>query len=189
MGSPSESEYVAVTNGPPAMSWDEYSEAVSREWSSVLSDPANREPELHAFLEMHPCLVPGHDAFHASAEPGPVYATLFSRPPLPGVRKRVPDFMWLPTDSQKQWIVLVELEDQNKRWFRDDGQQTAQLTQAVNQVQEWRAHLAEPSNLVQFMELYGLSRARPIGIELCLIIRTTGGSCPEREPTPPAASV
>lgn len=160
---------MAVTDGPPAMSWDMYSEHVSREWSNLLSEKKNREPELHEFLEMHPCLVPGYDAFHASVDPGPVYATLFTKPVLPGYRKRVPDFMWLPTDSVNQWIVLVEIEDQNKEWLTSSGQQRAPLTQAVNQVQEWRAHLSEPSNMQQFMNLYGLPPDRPNDVEFCLV--------------------
>jgi len=150
------------------MPWEQYRNIVTREFSALLSDSSNGEPELQKFMEMHPCLIPGHDAFYASAEPGPIYATAFSQPVLPGIYKRIPDFMWLPTDSQTQWAVLIELEGPNKRWFTQDGEQRAELTQAVDQVLEWKAQLSEPVNRLQFMDLYSIGRP-PLAFEFCLI--------------------
>lgn len=79
--------YEVVADGPTPTSWDEYAQTVSAEWDRVLADPNVGEPEMHDFLEKHPCMVPGHDAFNAAGlgrlPAGPIRACLFSKPPLP----------------------------------------------------------------------------------------------------------
>jgi hypothetical protein len=149
------------------MSWDEYRAVILREWHQVLDSPETHEPEIQSFLQDHPCMVPGYDAFHAALEPGPVYNCVFTQPVLPGVVRRIPDFMWLPTDSQTQWIVLVELEDPQKPWFTKAGQQTSELSQAVAQVSDWLDHLSEPENIAMFRTLYGIPRR--IELSCCLV--------------------
>jgi hypothetical protein len=159
--------YEMATGTPAAMGWDEYRAVVRNEWHQVLNAADTHEPEVHAFLERHPCMVPGYDAFHASLEPGPIYNCLFSKPVLPGIERRIPDFMWLPTDSETQWVVLVELEDPNKRWFTKDGQQTSELSQATAQVSDWLAHLLEPENMAMFRSMYHIRRR--VELSCCLI--------------------
>ncbi|WP_167972760.1 Shedu anti-phage system protein SduA domain-containing protein [Lentzea indica] len=166
--------YEVVTDGPPALSWDDYSEEVIQEWAIFLKRPPANEREVHKFLEKHPCLVPGHDAFVGATPenyfhpPNPLRQMLVSQPPLPGITKKVPDFLWLPNDSQTQWAVMVEIEDPKKRWFTDRCQPTAQLTQALSQIASWKQHLSSPTNQLLFREMYG-----PIGYHLefkyCLI--------------------
>lgn len=165
--------YEVVADGPTPTSWDEYAQTVSAEWDRVLADPNVGEPEMHDFLEKHPCMVPGHDAFNAAGlgrlPAGPIRACLFSKPPLPGISRRIPDFVWLPTDSQTQWVVLIEIEDSRKSWLTKKGEQTAALTQAVNQVLSWKEHLANPANLLQFARMYKLSMSRPVELIFCLV--------------------
>ena len=170
--------YEVMTDGHPPASWDEYVQIVFEEWGQMLSDPNVGEPEMHDFLEKHPCMIPGHDAFNAAGPgrtpAGPIRACLFSKPPLPGISKRIPDFMWLPTDSQTQWVVLVEIEDPRKRWLTDKGEQCAKLTQAVNQVLSWKEHIANPTNLLQFAQMYRLSMYRPVEFIFCLVYGRRG---------------
>jgi hypothetical protein len=77
--------------------------------------------------------------------------------------------MWLPTDSQNQWAVLIEIEDLRKPWLTGSGQPSSVLTQAVDQVMRWRQHLDNPSNRQQFLDLYGISGYRPLRFAYCLI--------------------
>ena len=156
------------------MSWDEYADIVEAEWQQVLNDPNGTEAKVHSFLEDHPCLIPGYDAFNASARreglpPGPIYEAVFSKPRLmPGRDSYVPDFMWLPTDSLTQWAVLIEIENPLKPWFRKDGQQTQYFTQAIGQLADWVHTLeGDPENVQAFAKKYGIRRR--LSFNYCLI--------------------
>lgn len=88
------------TSKPKAMTWDEYADIVEAAWQLVLNDPACSEHKVQSFLENHPCMLPGYDAFNnavrrESLPPGPIYEAAFSQPRLlPGTKSYVPDFMW-----------------------------------------------------------------------------------------------
>src|SRR5262249_30269965 len=133
-----------------------------------LSDETTGEKDAQKFLERHPCLIPGSDAFEASNRPGPIHSTVFSQPVIPGITRRIPDFMWLPTDSETQWAVLIDIEDQRKKWFTKAGTPTADLTQALDQITTWRTLLSDPVNLLQFRRMYDITY-RPFAIKYCLI--------------------
>lgn len=167
-------QYQTVTDGPDPLSWDEYAKRVDTDWKALLDDSTAGEEEFHAFLEMHPCLVPGHDAFegagHGNLPAGPGRCAMFSKPPLPyGTTRRVPDFMWITTDSRTQWAVLIEIEDPKKPWLTKSGQGTAKLAQAEHQVLEWRNILSNPENKQQFMDMYGLPSVYSLEFAYCLI--------------------
>lgn len=160
------------TDGPPPMGWDEYAHIVRREFRDLIDRPETTERHMQAFLEDHPCLVPGFDGFQGSDnEPGPIHSVLFSQPEIPSVpRRHRPDFMWLPTDSVRQWVVLVEIESPSKLWFTQGGdpQPRREFTQARGQIETWMTALDKSANAQQFCELYGLF-GRPIEVRYCLI--------------------
>jgi hypothetical protein len=54
--------------------------------------------------------------------------------------------------------VLIEIEAPGKRWFTASGRQTAHLTEALNQVAEWKAWFGTPHNVEAFKAFYGLDR-------------------------------
>jgi hypothetical protein len=54
--------------------------------------------------------------------------------------------------------VLVEIEAPGKRWWTQAGQPSADLTQALNQITEWKAWFAIPHNVLAFKAFYGLDR-------------------------------
>lgn len=157
------------------MRWEKYASIVRREWADLLGQPNASEQDFHKFLERHPCLIPGHDAFMSAGgwdnPAGPVAGCGFvvSKPLIPGISNRFPDFMWAPADSQTQWIVLVEIEDPKKPWFVKSGQRSAQLTQAEDQIAQWRSMLNDPANFWQFKSLYNIPGSRPIDFAYCLI--------------------
>ena len=64
--------------------------------------------------------------------------------------------MWLSQNSDTDQPVMVEIEAPSKRWFTKAGQQTAQLTQALNQIAEWKAWFDVPHNVDAFKSYYGL---------------------------------
>jgi hypothetical protein len=85
-------------------------------------------------------------------------SALISQPPLPSYDRRIPDFMWLSTNSEIDEPVLIELEAPAKRWFTTSGDQTAQLTQALGQIADWKAWMGVPRNVDAFKAFYSLDR-------------------------------
>jgi hypothetical protein len=160
-------EFQVVLDGPSPLSWDEYREYAAEALESLLDDSSAGEREAQELLETYPCLVPGIDAFEGG-DPGPIRSILYSQPLLPGRPTRKPDFMWLPTNSETQWAVLIEIEDPRKLWFTGEGLPRAEYTQAQNQITEWKAILDEPANRQQFINYYDLP-GRPLAFKYCLI--------------------
>lgn len=147
---------------PPdhGLRWEEYERIVLAEWRNLLeADPGPTEPEVQAFLETHPCMVPGAFSVGGS-ESGhyPRFCGLISQAPLPSYPHRIPDFMWLSTNSEIEQPVLIEIEAPTKPWFTAGGTQSAQLTEAINQIAEWKAWLDVPHNVQAFKAFYGLDR-------------------------------
>lgn len=51
---------------------------------------------------------------------------------------RIPDFLWIATDSCNIYPIFVEIERPSKNWFTVSGQPTADFTQAQTQLAEWK---------------------------------------------------
>jgi hypothetical protein len=129
------------------------------EWQRCLSTHEDNELAVHQFLEQHPCLLPGgeSDSTSIGGHHGPFPGAVISQPQLFGTFRRQPDFIWPTKVSGVFMPVLLELERPDKRWFRQDGQQTEELSQAINQVAEWRTWLDSDANQLLFYEVYGIS--------------------------------
>lgn len=154
-----ERTYQIETPPEPAMKWEVYERLILTEWNTFLNGEPPGEKAVQAFLERHPSMVPG--AFNLlGTESGhyPWLCGLISQPPLPSYDRRFPDFMWLSLNSETEEPVLIEIEAPGKRWFTDSGNQTAQLTQALNQIAEWKAWFGVSRNVEAFKALYGLDR-------------------------------
>ncbi len=147
---------------PPeqALQWPDYERIIVEEWTALLNhDPAPGERAIQVFLERHPSMVPG--AFELlGGESGhyPWLCGLITQPPLPSYNRRVPDFMWLAQSSDTEQPVLVEIEAPSKRWFTKAGRPTEQLTQALDQIAEWKAWFGVSHNVDAFKEFYRLDR-------------------------------
>ena len=104
-------------------------------------------------------MVPGaFNIIGSSSGHYPVMSALISRPPLPSYDRRIPDFMWVSTNSEIDEPVLVEIEAPDKRWFTKSGAQTAHLTQALGQIADWKAWMGVPRNVEAFKAFYKLDR-------------------------------
>ena len=130
--------YELVTNGPPAMPWEDYERTSLAEWRSLISGASyGDEALMHSFLERNPSFVPGAFSFPTSGH-GPMYSGVFSKPPLSAVGMHIPDFLWLATATDIVFPIFVEIETPSKRWFTEGGQPRAEFTQARNQLVIWK---------------------------------------------------
>lgn len=163
-----------VKGAPAAWSWDEYESYLITEWATLL-ERSSAEEEVQWFLEQHPCLVPGGEAGSESigGHNGVLNRSLITQPELPGIRRPVPDFLWLSHNSGEMKPVLIEIETPSKRWFTQQGTQTAQLSQAIQQLASWRAWFESEANRLQFFERYDVDysfiRCRRFAPVYCLI--------------------
>lgn len=164
--------YQLAPNCPPPMSWDDYSQKVQAEWGALLnSSQGEEESPIQAFLETHPCMVPGAQSMSGPSGHSAFPAALIRQPKLPGFSHKFPDFMWIAMNSAMIYAVLIEIEAPKKKWFNRDGTPTAQFTQARNQLTEWRAWFHEPVNQQSFLTHYNppYQRERRLVPEFVLI--------------------
>lgn len=131
--------------------------ASARELTDLIAGPGNKdERALQHWLERHPAFVPGAFGRGMSGhEPWPM--ALITQPQLSGLNSMFPDFCWLAADSAHLTAVLIEIETPAKPWQHEkDSGQSAKLTQAIGQIDSWRAWFAEPENAIGFLNEYRL---------------------------------
>jgi len=151
--------YEIETPPAPAWNWEQYARLVETRWDALLSAaPAPSEAEVQHFLEQHPSLIPGAFCITTNSGHYPALCGVIRQAPLPSYSKRVPDFIWLAGNSGTDQPVLVEIEAPSKKWFTKKGQPTAGLTQALDQIADWKAWFAVPHNVQAFKSFYGLEQ-------------------------------
>jgi len=149
--------YEIIPNAPDTISWDDYSHRCYEEYRLLLQNHGNDESAFQYFFERNPSFVPG--AFELSGPSGhyPYSHSLISQPEINGGSfRRYPDFIWLAQDSLSFTPVLIEIERPNKETFRQDGTQTADFTQALGQIAEWKALLSVPENVLLFYNCFNI---------------------------------
>ena len=155
-----EHTYAIEKSPKPAMDWKTYSQLIMGKWSNLLNQNSPiSEETVQRFLEEHPSMVPG--AFNiVGPESGhyPWLCGLISQPILPSFDHHKPDFMWLSQNSDTVEPVLIEIEAPGKQWWTDSGVPTSNLRQALDQISEWKAWFDVPHNVLEFKDVYGLSR-------------------------------
>jgi hypothetical protein len=57
------------------------------------------------------------------------------------------------------WAMPIEIESPKKKWFTKQGTPTAHLTQAMDQLRDWKRWFQEPHNVQAFLEYYGVPRS------------------------------
>lgn len=145
------------------MEWRQYEQLLRSEWHALLNrDPAPTEQEIQHFLEQHPSMVPGcFNLIGNESGHYPWRCGLIAQPILPSYDHHSPDFMWLSLNSATIEPVLIEIEAPSKRWWTDDGQQTAHLTQAIDYILEWKAWFDVSNNAAAFKDIYVLDAEAP----------------------------
>ena len=152
---PNEFNNPARDDGPPPMPEAEYFETAMAKYHEVLESAAEEKP-LQTFFEEHPPLLPF--AFPDYTGHGAYLQALVSQPELAGLGARQPDFLWITRNSGEIRPVLIEIEKPTKRWATTgkNPQPTAELTQALNQLRQWRQWMNSPANVTIFLERYGV---------------------------------
>jgi hypothetical protein len=146
---------------PPAVDWETYSEWASAEWKRLLEHTKDEKP-VQQFLEQHPSFLPGSvDNVGPGGHHGAWWDAVVSQPHLLGLGpKRQPDFMWIRRDTEATRPILIEIERPTKTWFTQSLQPTAHLTQALDQLNEWRDWFSRDDNVAIFRNLYVPARFR-----------------------------
>jgi hypothetical protein len=139
------------------MSWPVYRSRLEEAWTALATaDESKDESKVQRFLEQHPCLLPGPFGMRGNSGHDPFLGAVITQPNLPGGVTRTPDFMWVTWNSMAVQVVLIEIETPHKKWFRENGVATAELTQAQDQLAEWAIWFKEPANELQFKQYYRL---------------------------------
>jgi len=146
--------YEIIKDRPLPMSWEEYEKRLTQEWQTLLSSDPD-EKEVQAFLEKHPCLLPGVFTMTITSGHYPFPNAVISQPPLSGIGEKIPDFMWFSTSSLEFQLVLIEIERPNKKLFTSGGNPTSYFTQAQTQLAHWRVWFENPTNQLVFNERFG----------------------------------
>ena len=130
------------------------------QWCLLLDSPASQdEPLLHQFLERHPSLLPGSNSVDGDSGHSAFPLAVITKPKLPGLSDRQPDFMWLAGDSGSFYPILIEIETPHKQWFYGDRAEIhSDFTHAQGQLAEWRAWFNQGHNRTLFMDMYRVPR-------------------------------
>ena len=150
-------KYEIIQDAPAPISWDTYAQESYREYHDLLQTRGNEESVFQDFFERHPSFVPGAFELFGTSGHYPHTQSLIAEPQLNGgLFTRIPDFIWLAQDSLFFTPVLIEIEKPNKKTFTTNGVQSAEFTQALGQIAEWKAILSEPENVLQFYRCFNI---------------------------------
>ena len=112
--------YLAASEltAPGEPSQDVYNDLLMRQWRALIDSPESKDESLiHEFLERYPSLLPGSNTVDGDSGHSAFPAAVISKPKLAGLSDRQPDFMWLATNSEALFPILIEIETPHKQWF------------------------------------------------------------------------
>jgi hypothetical protein len=104
------------------------------------------EKDMHAFLEKNSRLLPCNTGIRNDRHHGIVKGIVFSKLPLQGSFRRVPDFIFLTKTSVKSTIVFIEIEHPGKKIFTKTDDFTSQFNQAYQQLEDWKIWFEADNN-------------------------------------------
>jgi len=147
--------YEIETNPPSAMDWEKYKSNLMVRWRDLLdSEASNIEKNIQQFLEENPCLIPGSFGITFSSGHFPFPSAVITQPLLKGLATKIPDFMWIASDSGTIYPILIEIETPKKRWFTKEGIPHSDFTQAHSQLTSWKTWFNSAANQQLFLEYY-----------------------------------
>ena len=147
--------YEIETNPPSAMDWEKYKSNLMVRWKDLLdSEASNIEKNIQQFLEENPCLIPGPFGITFSSGHFPFPSAVITQPLLKGLATKIPDFMWIASDSGTIYPILIEIETPKKRWFTKEGITHSDFTQAHAQLTSWKTWFNSAANQQLFLEYY-----------------------------------
>ena len=147
-------KYKMAENPQPIISWEEYEKCLMETYNDLLKNHSDKERVFQNFFEKHPSFIPGSYKLLGTSGHFPYRDCLISEPEVGTIFKRKPDFVWLAQDSLTFCPVLIEIERPNKKSFKTNGEISADFNQAIGQIDQWRAALRKPENLLFFYEFF-----------------------------------
>ena len=153
------------------MTWPEYEIYIRTSLVELLA-AAPDEKAMQEFLEQHPCMLPGAGNIGHGGHHGAWWDAVISQPELKGLGPtRFPDFMYVRRDTSSTQPVCIEIESPGKPWFNQSSlTPTAKLTQALDQLDEWRLWFDKPENHAIFNKMYVPEAYRDRKIEPCFVL-------------------
>lgn len=136
------------------MPWDAYEAIMRGEWAALLAKDGTTEDDFQEFFERHPCCLPQMDRLFQRGGHGAFPGAVVSQPVLPGFGEKVPDFLYIARDSACVYVVLIEIEHPAKPWATASGHSSAEFTQAINQISDWKTWFNNPLNVAKFQSDY-----------------------------------
>ncbi|MGD6834414.1 Shedu immune nuclease family protein [Sutcliffiella halmapala] len=150
--------YELINNAPQALDWDTYEKVVVEEYEQLLKQNGNEERVFQDFFERNPAFLPGAFGVYGESGHSPYNNALIIQPLLQGLTSKIPDFLWIASDSLNIYPIFIEIETHNKRWFRKNGVPTAEFTQAQNQLSDWKTWLSNPTHQNLFYQYYDIDK-------------------------------
>lgn len=142
----------------PNLPWLTYQSLAQREYNTLLENHADDEKTFQNFFERNPSFMPGAFELRNLSGHLPHLQCLISQPEIGATFIRKPDFLWLSQDSLTFVPVFIEIEKPSKKTFTKAGQTSADFTQAMDQILEWKSILNKPENQIAFFEKYNLPK-------------------------------
>jgi len=112
----------------------ETEEILIKEFEKLLAGPRRKENAIQAFLENHTKFIPTPGLLNHGLHLNSVISKL-------PIGARITDFAYLTKSSDEWKLVLVELEDANKKLFVQSSKHvgfTAEMNDAIAQIDVWR---------------------------------------------------
>lgn len=147
-------KYEIVVSEAKSVDWDEYVSNIQKEYKRIISENKDEEKVFQKFFEENPCMLPGAYGFFGESGHTPYLNVLITQPILTGLTTRIPDFLWIANDSCNVYPVFIEIEKPAKKWFRGDGNPSADFTHAQNQLTDWKVWFGNPTHQKLFFEYY-----------------------------------
>lgn len=107
-------------------------------------DKTVKESTMQIFLERHTSIIPTPFLLNHGLH----FDAFISKLPI---GSRFCDLAYLTKSSDEWWLVLLELENPHKKLFKGDvdhAEFTADYTQALQQIKDWRTYISDYKNNV-----------------------------------------
>lgn len=149
-------QYEFHPNPAPIFPWSLYTLAAEEEYHRLLEEKADDEDSFQKFFERNPSFLPGAFELRNLSGHLPHLQCLITQPEIGASHTRKPDFLWLSQDSLTFVPVFIEIEKPSKRTFTQTGKTSADFTQAMDQILDWKSILNKPENQLAFFQKYNL---------------------------------
>ena len=151
-------QYELHPDPAPIYPWSLYELDVCEEYQKLLKEKSNDERAFQEFFERNPSFLPGAFELRNLSGHLPHLQCLITQPEIGASHVRKPDFLWLSQDSLTFVPVFIEIERPSKLTFTQTGKTSADFTQAMDQIIEWKSILNKPENQLAFFQKYNLPK-------------------------------